>query len=69
MQEEQLMKEVPPAWLLSKLEKEAIRKPIPGITIHIPAGTVSARVEAAAQDAVRTILGAAPVPLALEGGK
>ena len=62
--------EVPPDWLLSKLEKEAVRKPIPGIVVHTPGGTVSARVEAAAQDAVRNILGASPVRLLeIEVGK
>lgn len=59
-----------PDWLIGQLKKRALTTPIPGITVHTPAGVVSVRVESAARENVKQLLAAAPVRLiALEEGK
>lgn len=62
--------EIVPRWLIDQMEKEALSKPIPGITVFRPDGVVSARTEPAAVEAVKQLLAAAPVRLLeLEDGQ
>ncbi|RVW03028.1 hypothetical protein [Rhodococcus xishaensis] len=65
------VRQVFPAWVREQAIKDALlpRHTVPGVTVTVPAGVVSARTEQAAVERVRAVLSGGDVRvLAIEGG-